>query len=161
MSTKIVDLNVVRDAWISRYGFSKAKAMMGSAWPVKTGMAHDSMPPKSFSRARDQDPPDDSSGGAFAACKTFFCKIASVRKIFPAFSSFQQCSSGGEQQAVEPVDEGEFASVEGKDDPSSFPGMPKKNDKGYAGDAAQPRRNGHGYFDAFPSNRKVGFGYGD
>jgi hypothetical protein len=90
-----------------------------------------------------------------------FCKIASVRKIFPAFSSFQQCSSGGEQQAVEPVDEGEFASVEGKDDPSSFPGMPKKNDKGYAGDAAQPRRNGHGYFDAFPSNRKVGFGYGD
>jgi hypothetical protein len=86
MSTKIVDLNVVRDAWISRYGFSKAKAMMGSAWPVKTGMAHDSMPPKSFSRARDQDPPDDSSGGAFAACKTFLQNRLSPED----FSRFQQ-----------------------------------------------------------------------
>jgi hypothetical protein len=150
---KLVDLNEVRRAWDKRYGPVWTRAAMGSAWPG-SGMAHDAMPQR---RARDQDPPDDTSGQGSASLeqvKTFL-----QNRLSPAdWQRLQQMMKAlnGEEPDDEPADPSAWESIQGKDDPPSFEGAPKKGGLEHAQDAS-PR--GNGYFDMFPANKKVGFGY--
>jgi hypothetical protein len=160
--TTLVDLNEVRRVWDKRYGPAWTRGAMKDAWPGKSGMALDAMPPR---RARDQDPPDDTSGQSLPAmekCKTFLKNRLSPADYARFEQMVQAAAGGGSEEEPDDYNPNELDSIKGKsNEDAGEPDIAKPDlRKEYASDA-QPRRNGHGYFDMFPSNRKVNtFDYG-